>query len=109
MFGIVAEPDATDTQGDFQRAETIRRAAYWYMEHHQHIGLQHKLLIDDSARILESYIARCDMTIEGVDIKKGTWLMAVRILNDEVWSGVKAGTITGFSFGGRGHRKPINA
>ena len=109
VFGIVMEPDATDTQGDFQREEVIRRAAHWYMENHQNVGLQHKLMLGDGARVLESYIARSDTEINGVAIRKGTWLMAVRILDDETWAGVKSGTITGFSIGGRGHREPIAA
>ena len=80
------------------------------METYRNIGLQHRRYINESVRILESFIAPVDYKTDSGDmVKKGSWLMGVRILDDEIWAAVKSGKITGFSFGGRGYREPITA
>jgi hypothetical protein len=33
-------------------------------------------------------------------IRRGTWLLAVRVVDDELWQQIKAGELTGFSIGG---------
>lgn len=39
-------------------------------------------------------------------IAKGTWLLAVRVLSDDLWRRVKDGELTGFSIGGSARRVP---
>ena len=58
-------------------------------------------------RILESFLAPVDFEIKGRKIKKGTWLLAVRVLNDAVWKAIKSGGFTGFSIGGSAVRSPV--
>jgi DNA adenine methylase len=41
-----------------------------------------------------------------MSVSKGTWLMAVRVLDDGLWEQVKTGGITGFSIGGSAVRTP---
>lgn len=109
VLGVVAEPEETDTQGDTQKAETIKKAAYSFLEDFRNIGLQHKAFINGSVKIVESYIARADEGQPGDAnyVKKGSWLMAVRVLDDALWKSIKTGDITGFSFGGYAERVPI--
>lgn len=107
VLGVVLEPDTTDSQGDIYTAETIRETAYLFMEEYQNIGLQHSGLINDSVKILESWIQRDDATIGGQSVKAGTWMLAVRVIDDDLWQAVKDGRITGFSIGGTGRRTPI--
>ena len=52
--------------------------------------------------MVESYVAKCDMEIEGETIKKGTWLMTMEITDSDVWDSIQKGDITGFSMGGVG-------
>jgi hypothetical protein len=111
VLGVVLEPqDPTnplDSQGDVYDAATIRQAAYKFMEEFRNIGLQHSGLVNDKVKILESWIQRDDTSIGGQSVKEGSWLMAVRVLDQELWEAVKDGRITGFSIGGRGKRTPV--
>ena len=106
VLGIVLEPDTVDSQGDIYTAETIRQSAYLFMEEYGNIGLQHSGLINDKVKILESWIQREDTMIGGQAVKAGTWMLAVHVIDDELWAKVKDGRITGFSIGGRAKRVP---
>jgi len=56
--------------------------------------------------VLESYLAPTDFSVGELAVKKGTWLLAVRVLSDELWERVKSGDLTGFSIGGSARRVP---
>jgi hypothetical protein len=103
VFGIVLEPDVVDLHGDTYDGPTVRKAAHKFMEEFQNIGLQHTEFVNDQVNILESYVAPDNMVIdtpsEKVKIKKDTWLMVNRIVDDELWEKVKTGEFTGFSIG----------
>lgn len=108
-YGIVLEPETCDSQKEIYSAEEIRSAAHEYMEHFRHAGLMHQTRIDGRVRILESFIAPADFEIEGVRVKRGTWLMAMRIVDDKLWEAVKEKRLTGFSIGGSAVREPTAA
>lgn len=112
VLGIVLEPqdpdNPLDSQGDVYTAETIRCSAHLFMEEYRNIGLQHSGLINDKVKILESWIQHEDTVIGGQSVKAGSWLMAVRVLDDDLWEAVKDGRLTGFSIGGTGKRTPIS-
>lgn len=102
VYGIVAEPDVKDSQGDQQTAEDIEKAAYWFMEKAQGITVKTDENHDDddfSANLLENYLAPVDMAIEGEVIKKGSWVQALR-LDEDSWQKVESGELTGFSMAG---------
>lgn len=108
VYGIVAEPDVKDSQGDQQTAEDIEKASNWFMETAQNITVKTDENHDDddfSAVLLENYIARNDMVLEGEVIKKGTWLQALR-LDEDAWEKVESGELTGFSMAGTAKRIP---
>jgi hypothetical protein len=106
VLGIILEPEAVDAQNDIYSVEEIRGAAHTFMEKFRTMGLMHKAGVNDKVKILESYVTPCDMEVEGVPLKAGTWLMGVRVLDDELWKMVKDGALTGFSIGGSAIRKP---
>ena len=107
-FGIVLEPETVDGQGDIYSAEVIEEAAHRFMENYQKMGEMHRRLRKD-VKVLESFIAPCDMEIQGHKIKKGTWLMKVRILANDLWKRVKNGQLAGFSIGGLAVSEPTSA
>ena len=37
-------------------------------------------------------------------VKKGSWVISVKVISDRLWKMVKDGELTGFSIGGRGER-----
>lgn len=106
VYGVVLEPNGVDAQGDTISPEEIREAAHKFLQEYGNVGLQHQTFINGKARILESFIAPADMLIGDQTVRKGTWLMAMRVLDDDIWKAVKSGLITGFSIGGSAIRKP---
>lgn len=111
VTGIVLEPDIVDSQKDTYNAEEIRKTAHLYMLDFQNIGLQHKAMINTEARPVESYIVpentQGGVEIGGVLVKSGTWVMTVKVFDDEIWAGIKRGDLTGFSIGGFAKRIPL--
>lgn len=106
VYGIVLEPETIDAQQDIYSPEEIRNAAHAFMEKFRTIGLMHKGAINDKVKILESFIAPADFEVEGAPVKAGTWVMAVKVLDDDLWTAIKSGDMTGFSIGGSAIRKP---
>lgn len=125
MLGVVLEPndgDGTapldpDTQKDIYSADEIRQAAHLYMERHRNVGHMHRQVLPKAkVSILESYIAPVDFSIlsngevsekAGKDaqlVRKGTWLLALRIIDDELWKDVKSDKLNGLSIGGSARR-----
>jgi DNA adenine methylase len=100
VLGIVLEPETVDAQEDIYSAAEIRSAAHRFMEEFQDVGLMHKMRVNGAVKIVESYLAPEDLSIGERAIKKGTWLLGVRVLSDALWTDVKEGRLTGFSIGG---------
>lgn len=99
VYGVVLEPDVEDLQGDIISAEEIEQAAHNFMVSYQTIVDRHEAMAD--ARPVESYIAPIDFEMAGQTIKAGSWVMAVKIFNVDLWDKIVAGEYTGFSIGGR--------
>ena len=103
VLGVVLEPlekDNPDAQGDFYSAEDVREAAHFFMENYAQIGLMHSGLVGKRVAILESYVAPEEFEVGGEKVQKGTWLLAARVRDDELWDLVKAGKLDGWSIGG---------
>ena len=106
VYGIVYEPDETDTQGDTAKAEWIRKACHYFMENSQAVKMNHKGG-KISASVLENYITLWEGSIAGRVIKAGTWLLSLRINSPKVWDKIKKGDLTGFSMAGWTEYKPL--
>lgn len=97
VFGIVMEPDEVDTQGDITSADEIEKAAHRFMERSRVMGEGHKKAA--KAMPVESYIAPQDFELGGQTVKAGSWVMASKVFDDDLWEAIKAGDFTGFSIG----------
>ncbi len=106
VTGIVLEPETTDSQKDIYSEDEVRKAALGFMEEFQNMGLMHKKLVNGKVKLVESFIARSAFKEGGQSVKKGTWLITVRIIDDALWKSVKSGELTGFSIGGSAVRTP---
>ncbi|MBN2196397.1 MAG: DNA adenine methylase [Polyangiaceae bacterium] len=106
VLGIVLEPEVVDAQGDIYSVDEIRAAAHRFMEEFGGLGLMHRLRVNGQVKVLESYLAPTDFALGELTVRKGTWLLAVRVLSDELWDRVKSGELTGFSIGGSARRVP---
>jgi DNA adenine methylase len=76
------------------------------MEDFGGLGFMHRMRVNDQVKVLETYLAPSDFTLGDVNVRKGTWMLAVRVLSDELWEQVKDGGLTGFSIGGSARRIP---
>lgn len=103
VTGIVYEPMAEDSHGNFMTEEEITKAAYWFAKNGDKVDLQHSFDPLEGATVVENWIAKADFEIDGEAITKGTWLMTVEVTDESVWEGIEKGDITGFSMGGLGN------
>jgi len=99
VTGVVYSPNEVDAQGDEMDSDEVRKAAYDYMLYSQNFKIMHKE--KTVAKVIESFIAPVDYNVGGEKVKKGSWVMAVKILAKELWKKIKDGEINGFSIGGR--------
>lgn len=103
VTGIVYEPMAEDSQGNYMTEEEITKAAYYFAKNGDKVDLQHSFEPLDGASVVENWVAKADFEIDGEAVKKGTWLMTVEVTDPSVWDGIEKGNITGFSMGGIGN------
>lgn len=103
VVGVVLEPGEVDAQKDTVAADVIEKAAGDFLasfNRETELGLMHKKFGDVGLELRESWIAPVSMKIGGKKVKKGTWIMKMKIVKESLWELVKAGKITGFSIGG---------
>ncbi|MGH9889025.1 MAG: XkdF-like putative serine protease domain-containing protein [bacterium] len=105
VLGVVLEPETVDAQDDIYSAAEVRDAAHRFMEQYRNVGFMHRGLVNERVKILESYLAPTSFSLDGAQVRKGTWLLAVRVLDDELWGQIKNGELTGLSIGGSARRE----
>lgn len=86
-----------DSHGHACLEEDIEKAAYQFMKdlNNYNIDQQHNFTTG-YGYVVESYIAKAGDPL----FKKGTWVLGVKVTNDDTWSSVEKGEITGFSLAG---------
>lgn len=105
VYGVVLEPDLTDSQGDRVSPAEIEKACHKYMGESQKADVQHSEE-QAGAHLIENYIAPQDLMLEGEHVTKGSWVQAWQITDPIVKKEVEDGVLTGFSIGGAGVRLP---
>lgn len=99
VYGVALVPETTDLQGDIISEDEIRKTAHDFLSRYNasagldvmHAEEGHDL------RLAESYIAPLDFTLGTEPVKKGSWIVAEKVLDDGVWARVKSGELRGFS------------
>tara|TARA_R110002020_G_scaffold110255_1_gene254789 strand:- start:131 stop:850 length:720 start_codon:yes stop_codon:yes gene_type:complete len=85
--------------------ETVRQASELYLRHNNH----HKATHEHNERVsgvltVESWIiedTKTDKsTLYGFSLPKGTWMVKMKIENDELWERIKSGELKGLSIEG---------
>ena len=85
--------------------ETIRKTSELFLKrnHQNDATLEHKYEINGMS-VVESWIiedSKQDKSkVYGFDLPVGTWMISMKVDNDEVWAKVKSGDIKGFSIEG---------
>ena len=102
VYGVVLVPDEVDSQGDVARAEVIEEAAHDYLASSRAVSKMH--MEPASASVVESYIAPCDLRLSENEVKKGSWVITVKVGDEELWGRIRSGEYGGFSVGGLAER-----
>ena len=85
--------------------ETVRKSSELYLKHNNH----HKATYEHQDRVAgvmttESWIIEDPQMdkakLYGFDLPKGTWMVSMRIENDELWKRIKSGELKGLSIEG---------
>jgi hypothetical protein len=102
VLGIVASPDEPpDQDGHVLTKEAIEEMCWEYNKNFAILKYRHSMgLTKEEAVTLESYIAPCNLMINGHEIKEGAWLMRVQLIDPKLKEQVKDGVIKGLSLGG---------
>jgi hypothetical protein len=85
--------------------DTVRKASHLFqMKSNQNKAtLEHATDLDDMS-VVETWIIddpKMDKAnLYGFDLPKGTWMILMKVNNDDVWKKVKAGEVKGFSIEG---------
>jgi 2'-5' RNA ligase len=103
VYGVVMQPQVTDSQGDTVSAEEIEKAAHRYLAESRLHDVQHAEEEVEAVPV-ESFIAPCDMEYHGRPVLKGSWVMATHVVDPAVWQQVVKGELTGYSIGGTAER-----
>jgi hypothetical protein len=104
VYGVVYEPFVKDAHGDWATPYDIEQAAHGFLPNAM-INIHHKSDLP-SVRVVESYLAPVTFNLGKEVIKKGTWVMAVHINEEdqELREAVKNHEIGGFSLEGWAER-----
>ena len=104
VYGVVIEPEQGIGVGgkplELISVEETRSAAHKYMRQSQEFTDDHYSWVSSQVRILESYLAPVDFELEGETIKRGSWIMGLKILDTDLWGYIKSEEVVGFSIGG---------
>lgn len=96
VTSVVMEPFESDTDMNWTTADQIEEAAHYFMKNFRLIDAEHSRE-DITAAPVESWVAREDTVINGQPVKAGSWVMTVKVDDDDEWSKVVSGEYTGFS------------
>ncbi len=100
VFGVVFEPDFVDAHDEWISKDDIEEAAFNYLVNYRNTKLSHKVDINEDVQLVASMPIPGDMTYNGTLIKAGTWLVAHRIKDNDLWEAIEKDTIVGYSAGG---------
>jgi len=107
VYAEVYAPMHVDTDGEFMTEEHIERMAHKFLSSGKvtKIDVQHDQK-ESGCVIVESFLAR-EQDPDG--FIKGSWVLGVKVIPDELWERVQKGELNGFSFQGYIHKTPVKA
>lgn len=85
--------------------DTIRKASELFLKgyNQNNVTYEHEYPVDGMS-VVESWLVddpKMDKAVKyGYDVPEGTWMISMKVENEEVWQSVKAGKVKGFSIEG---------
>lgn len=89
-------PDVVNNWGDIYTRESIRRFAEAYAEKGYGMDINHdnEDVNKTKCYVVESFIARAG----DPDFVEGSWVLGVKVIDDDLWNDILDDTINGFSY-----------
>lgn len=90
----------------FFSEDTIRKASELFLmrSNQNNATIEHEKKMLDGMSVVESWIIDDEKTdksrLYNFNLPKGTWMISMKVNNDDVWKKVKAGEVKGFSIEG---------
>ena len=101
MQGTPPELEANpyvDTQGDWCKMATLQKSARAWMERGKFVFDVNHEGDEYEFEVLESFVVdKMDISIFGIAVKKGAWVLTLSVDDDDIWQKIKAGELVGFS------------
>lgn len=104
---IVLEPEVVDLHGDTYSADEVRKACHNFNMFCRKAYLEHAVETE-AVSFVESYIAPSEMSIGGVQVSKGTWLVVAQFNDEVLWKEAKADPMMGVSIGCYAKKENLN-
>jgi len=104
VYGVALVPWEADLEGDILTEEEVEKAVHNFSRSFQDIGELHRKL--GVGVMLETYVAPVDFEMNGVKVKKGSWVLVTEA-SPSVWEKIKKGELVGYSIGYEGEREPL--
>lgn len=101
IVGPVMIPNRFDRHDEGASYNEVEYACHWYNKNNfGDVDINHDYDVD-CARVIESYILEVDITLNGIDLHKGTWMAKTEIdktnVGDVIWEMFLSGELTGYS------------
>lgn len=97
VFGEVYAPFVLDTWGELMLPEDVTKLAHRFMQ--MSLGGAVDTMHDERPNgsfVLESFIAREN----DPDYTTGAWVLGVKVIDENIWSAIRTGKLSGYSFQG---------
>ncbi|MBA7660622.1 hypothetical protein ES703_68625 [subsurface metagenome] len=90
-----------DSQGDWTKMTTLQKSSREWMSGNRlfdvnHEGREYQFPVRESMVIDEDNVIK----FGGQRIKKGAWIMVIKVTDPGIWQKIREGAIEGFSIGG---------
>ena len=97
VLGAVYVPESIDSDGETMTREDVQRMAHDFLSSGRvdKIDIGHSCM-ESGNKVIESFVARDN----DPDFIPGTWVLGIKINNDDDWIGIKKGELNAFSFFG---------
>lgn len=98
IYGVLLVPDVPDLEGDAFSSEVIARACEKFKRDIE-VDEEHKYN-NEQLRVVDSFLAPEDYSIDGNEVKAGSWVVGIKAMDPEVIRKIKSGEFRGLSIDG---------
>lgn len=105
VYGVVYAPEEIDSQGDWTTADEIEKAAHSFLRTmaQHHVDVEHDFAPVEGVYVAESWVL-CGEDSRFKKEREGSWVVGIKVEDDDTWNAVKNGDVQGISMAGTAKR-----